>query len=622
MKTEEPITLSSQASQPVSPWVDFSILGFVFLTLAGLSWAKGPDLLTDFGMQTYIPYQLLAGKKLYIDIAWKYGPLSQYFNAALFWLFGESLITLYVANLIILAGITYLIYKVFVEFTDRFTAVTVGCVFLSVFGMAQYVWMGNWNYVAPYVPEATHSVALSIALMFGMIQYHRVMHPKWLIMVGFCFGLICLTKIEAIVAVAGVIGAGLILIALTCDWKIQQSARAIAWLMAGIVVPLLIGICFLWSQMPLPIAIEGILSNLTLAMKSDMIQSPFYKKIMGTNNTSGNLLLMAQSFGWWVGAIGIGVGIEYVGRNHELNRPIINGGLLVGTGLIVWMLPVSWLSVWQPVGLMTGCLMGGALWVGFSQRQKKELWLKLFPCILWSIFSLGMLAKTALFSWAGVYGFIHTMPAALFLVGGLLSIGPVLIKANGLGNGDLFRSVMVSVVVVCVGFHLQWSVTYFQLKMYAFESGRNLIRTYPPEIDPQVGVFQLLKEDLAARVKPNQTLLMIPEGILFNYLLRRPNPTPFLALTPYDLVSFGGEKRTLHGIEAHPPDVIVLVHRPFPEWEYPFFGQDPKYGKLIMDWVKAHYTQVRVIGAEPGTSENFGVAIWELNQGSEVNPTQ
>ncbi|HNG95401.1 MAG TPA: hypothetical protein PLB32_21545, partial [Acidobacteriota bacterium] len=107
------MTLPSQTSQPVSPWVDFSILSFVFLTLAGLSWAKGPDLLTDFGMQTYIPYQLLAGKKLYIDIAWKYGPLSQYFNAALFWLFGESLITLYVANLIILAGITYLIYKVF-----------------------------------------------------------------------------------------------------------------------------------------------------------------------------------------------------------------------------------------------------------------------------------------------------------------------------------------------------------------------------------------------------------------------------------------------------------------------------------------------------------------------------
>ncbi|HNC47171.1 MAG TPA: hypothetical protein PLU80_23565, partial [Acidobacteriota bacterium] len=149
------MTLPSQTSQPVSPWVDFSILGFVFLTLAGLSWAKGPDLITDFGMQAYIPWQLIMGKTLYVDIAWKYGPFSQYFNALLFGLFGVSLTTLYVANLSILAAITYLIYRLFLQFTDRVTTVCVGCVFLIVFGMAQYVWMGNWNYVTPYVPEAT-----------------------------------------------------------------------------------------------------------------------------------------------------------------------------------------------------------------------------------------------------------------------------------------------------------------------------------------------------------------------------------------------------------------------------------------------------------------------------------
>ncbi|HNH84635.1 MAG TPA: hypothetical protein PL157_19850 [Acidobacteriota bacterium] len=610
------MTLPSQTSQPVSPWVDFSILGFVFLTLAGLSWAKGPDLITDFGMQAYIPWQLIMGKTLYVDIAWKYGPFSQYFNALLFGLFGVSLTTLYVANLSILAAITYLIYRLFLQFTDRVTTVCVGCVFLIVFGMAQYVWMGNWNYVTPYVPEATHSVALSLVLIFGLTQYNQSLHSKWLVVIGVCFGLICLTKIEAIVAIVAVIGGGIGLMAWINKWDFPLIRNVVGWIGISAVLPIMIGISLLCTQMPLQTAIAGVLSNLSLAMESDIAQSVFYKRTMGTDNIVQHLGAMSKIIGGLIVIVILGLGLERLSPHQVRTRRVLCGLILIGVTAAFLFPPVPWTRVLRPLPVITLLVIGCALRVGFRLRENKELWLKLFPCILWGIFSIGMLLKIFLKASPGVYGFIHAMPATLLWVASLLCFGPAIIRAKGFGSGALFRSAMAGLVAAFVLFYWQWSQSFLGQKTYSFGYAGDPIKTYSPIRQRDVEVLSLLRDDLAMRVNRNQTLVVLPEGILLNYLLRIPNPTPFLAFTPYDLVSFGGEAHTVQVMSTHPPDFIVLVHRSFSDWDYPFFGQDPKYGKLMMDWVKEHYTQVRVIGSEPGTGQKFGVAIWELKKGA------
>ncbi len=73
-------------------------LAFVFA--AAISWRRWPDLLVDFGGQLYIPWRLANGAVLYRDLFYfAGGPLSQYFNALLFKIFGTSFLTLIVANL-------------------------------------------------------------------------------------------------------------------------------------------------------------------------------------------------------------------------------------------------------------------------------------------------------------------------------------------------------------------------------------------------------------------------------------------------------------------------------------------------------------------------------------------
>jgi hypothetical protein len=94
------------------------IIVVVFFAMAFWSWRKWPDIQIDFGQQLYIPWQLANGKLLHQDIVILHGPLSQYFNAFWFKLFGPSLTVIIFLNLFILAGMTAVIYMTIRRFAD------------------------------------------------------------------------------------------------------------------------------------------------------------------------------------------------------------------------------------------------------------------------------------------------------------------------------------------------------------------------------------------------------------------------------------------------------------------------------------------------------------------------
>jgi len=76
--------------------------------------APVPDILVDFGIQLYLPWRISQGDVLYRDVMYLTGgPLSQYFNALLFKIFGVSFRTLIFANLAITAGLLVLVYRRF-----------------------------------------------------------------------------------------------------------------------------------------------------------------------------------------------------------------------------------------------------------------------------------------------------------------------------------------------------------------------------------------------------------------------------------------------------------------------------------------------------------------------------
>src|SRR3954462_15702519 len=86
------------------------IAGLIALFL-NISWRKWPHPIIDFGRELYLPWRLSQGAVLYRDVDSFYGPLTQYFNAGLFRLFGPSLMTLVYANIVIFIAIVVLLYR-------------------------------------------------------------------------------------------------------------------------------------------------------------------------------------------------------------------------------------------------------------------------------------------------------------------------------------------------------------------------------------------------------------------------------------------------------------------------------------------------------------------------------
>src|SRR5580765_6874620 len=114
------------------------LLGFaVALAMLLWTWGTWPDVLVDFGGELYVPWRLAQGDVLYRDVAYFTGPLSPYLDALWFRLFGASLMTLALANVVLIAAITALLFRVLEKAADLASAAGATIVFLVLFAFAQ-----------------------------------------------------------------------------------------------------------------------------------------------------------------------------------------------------------------------------------------------------------------------------------------------------------------------------------------------------------------------------------------------------------------------------------------------------------------------------------------------------
>ena len=91
----------------VAPAFSLVLLGLLLFARNPAGWMEP---LVDFGRELYVPWQLTQGKVLFRDIAYLDGPLSPYVNALWFSLLPVSIRTLEVANLAVVATVSWLIF--------------------------------------------------------------------------------------------------------------------------------------------------------------------------------------------------------------------------------------------------------------------------------------------------------------------------------------------------------------------------------------------------------------------------------------------------------------------------------------------------------------------------------
>jgi hypothetical protein len=580
-----------------SPWAGLILVAIAFVVAAYVSWRKWPDILIDFGLQLYLPWRISAGDVLYRDLHYlSGGPLSQYFNALLFKIFGVSFRTLIFANLAITAAMLVLIYRRFLAAADRLTATTVCLGIVLVFTFNEYTFIGNYNYIAPYSHEIFHGLVLSIlaiALLSDWVNREKI---KSALAAGFCFGLVFLTKPDIFVALSVSVVAAVVLCFTRS--RIEFAVKSLAAFLLASLVPLF-GFFFYFLTVEDWRASLNSVAFAWWPLFHSVEKNQFYLWCLGLDTPAWHLRQMTVHFLFVALAV---VLYAVLFRHAKQVKWMVQ--LALAASLVAAAFKFNWLDAGAslPLLALSLCLL---LFVNYKKLSlERETTFPLF----WSVFSLLLLAKLGLFSRVWHYGFALAMPAAVGTIYLLLWLLPRLIGKKYDVDPRPFRVAVWLALMIGFWILFHQSASWYALKKMPVGKGGDKIIAFDPRVNPSgEGIKQALAW-IEKNVSRDGTLAVLPEGTSINYLSRRVNPTPCLDWTPTVLSVFGQANMTA-AFEKSPPDYILLVERDTSEFGVGYFGHYPGYGTDLMRWIDKNYQPVQLIGNEPLQNGLFGIKI-------------
>jgi hypothetical protein len=193
------------------------------------------------------------------------------------------------------------------------------------------------------------------------------------------------------------------------------------------------------------------------------------------------------------------------------------------------------------------------------------------------------------------------MPAALVAVAALCDRIPARIEARG-GRGVLLRGAALGAIGALLLGLLEVRDHFQQRQRIPVGRGADAFFA-----DARGAYVNALVDALRTTTRADATLLVLPEGVMINYLARRRNPTPYLNFMPPELLLFG-EAEMLRAFERDPPDYVALVHKSTREYGPALFGVD--YGQRLRAFVDRDYQVVSRLGDPPLTPDaSFGITL-------------
>jgi hypothetical protein len=157
----------------------------------------------------------------------------------------------------------------------------------------------------------------------------------------------------------------------------------------------------------------------------------------------------------------------------------------------------------------------------------------------------------------------------------------------------------------------------WQMKTYAIGEGPDRFYTFPPRNEPIGAMVQTVAKFLSQQ-QGDQTLLVLPEGLMINYLTRLRSP-----LTPVFFYSVftedGREALLVDELQRQPPDFVVVISRDLREFGINRYGEAPGRGQLLLRWVGANYRVIKAVGGDPLDVQQRGAIILQRDGAQPVS---
>jgi hypothetical protein len=588
----------------------FEILGVVSLLAATVffvttSWRKWSDPLIDFGQQLYNAWQLSNGAVLYRDVGCIYGPLSEYFNAAIFWLFGPGLIVLAIANLIIFAAISVSLYLIVRKCWGIFAAWLSILVFVSIFGFSQFVDAGNYNYATPYANETIHGLLISLLLCYFLFLWVNTATPNRSFICGLLVGATLVLKPEFIFA-----ALVMTLVAAFASWWRQglPEIRTLAWWIAGAILPSAVFAIYFAQFLPWQRTFRVTSQAWLSVFNPSFNSSPLAIRLLGLDHPETHLIQ-----GLIATALAGAVILALVGTLFLIERN--QSKWLRLTIALALVLIFAWLGLreiyWEEIGQ---CLPGLTLIyfviavVSFFRNpaetdsdQPVRLLRLLFACL-----ALALLARMFLNPRIYHYGYYQAALAAVLVPAIMIGELPSWFRISRTARSLAIVATLAIVLPGTIKLAMR-SQNALQLKTQPVGSGRDYFYAFPAGMDPTGslvdGVINLLQEKAVGG-----TVTVLPEGESINYFARLRNPVAHACFYK-GAMETNTEAELVEDLQASPPDWIVIISRDLGTWGIDRYGEQSGAGKEVLAWVEQNYEKAAWTGGDPLDYREHGAIV-------------
>ncbi len=530
---------------------------WVILILAIIpSYAHYGHILIDCGREAYYPTQILLGKILYKDIFNIYGPFSYMFNAFLFKIFSINLNVLYIAGCVCAFAITSLIYLISKNFLSKLLSFAIAILTISVGTTNIHV----FNFIFPYSYGLLYGLTAFLFSFWFLIKYEKN-HQNTRLLYLSCFfaGLCIANKYEFFPYIFALIYAMLRIKKL----NFKQYYYSIFSLLF---VPFLcLGTLILQG-----LQINDIILSIETLKKMSQTQTLKYFYLRQGIYFSPQLILLGT---YYTALNAFSAFCFMYGFKVKNKIPALILILLSAFLLIKTLNPLSFALI--PILILIFAISD-------FKNLKTNLPLQL------------LVLSSILFSLKVFWGVI-TANYGIFFISFLLIALIALVTdkfkdrtINGKPLGVFI--IILAIVICCKNVHNE--------KSYMIKTPRGKIYTnqylYP--------ATQSLINYIEKNTKKTDTIVILPEGPMINFLTQRPTDNYYTSLIPLYIETFGEDKIIEH-FKKTKPEYIIFDNWSTKDYYLEYICKD--YALGLCEFVSTNYNQERVI------AQNFRYIIFK-----------
>ncbi|MBF0323123.1 MAG: hypothetical protein HQL62_09345 [Magnetococcales bacterium] len=219
---------------------------------------------------------------------------------------------------------------------------------------------------------------------------------------------------------------------------------------------------------------------------------------------------------------------------------------------------------------------------GFPVCKGSRFDMRSLMMLAWGAFALTLEGRVLLNPGIYSFGIILSTPCVVFLAAFLVGDWSRLKPKSGHEPIWLGRFAVIFLsLVLCMMAGLNHHRTRDMTKSIGTGCNQFMAHAKQPYWYLHGEVDRWVRESL----KPWQTFVVLPEGVMFNFLHQVTNPSRLIKLLPPDLTVYSQDE-VIGILEKAHPDFILLLFRPMPEYG---FSSLRDYAGTVWTWLFRHY---------------------------------